>query len=141
MCAAVNVGIAANTSEQLEVGDDKKSPARARHALYSLMREAGWPAELVDAACLALSEVVTNAIVHGGGVARTEVEIEPRRLVVSVTDRNAEPPIRRLPDAASPDGRGLMLLEVLSDRWGYASEVAAAAKCVWFELLRSPPMG
>src|SRR5690348_1552560 len=88
--------------------------------------------ELMDAASLLVSELVTNAIVHartdvgfhaavGGGVFRAEV-----------TDGNPTVPTPRRPSGLAGTGRGLQLIEQLATRWGVTT--SGSGKTIWFEL-------
>ncbi|MGE0795980.1 MAG: ATP-binding protein, partial [Acidimicrobiia bacterium] len=80
-----------------------------------------------------LSEVVTNAVVHGGGHARIEVEHDLGRVRVSVSDVSDTPPRRLDLGVDATSGRGVMLLDQLAARWGV--DVAPhRGKTVWFEL-------
>ena len=91
-------------------------------------------------ACLVVTEVVTNALVHGGGIVQVDIALEQDGVRVGVVDRSAAMPVRRTPDPVTPSGRGVMLIELLSVRWG--TELlpeGPGAKRVWFELLRTPP--
>ena len=85
-----------------------------------------------DTVALLVSEVVTNALVHGTGQVRVRVLPLGRGVRIEVHDGSAQPPALR---RASPDdegGRGIALVERLADRWG--SEPLAEGKTVWFEL-------
>lgn len=89
-------------------------------------------AELVEAASLLLSELVTNSIVH----ARTDIEVrliaDDHMVRAEVSDGNPVVPSTRRPHELAGTGRGLQLIEQLATRWGVsASEVG---KTVWFEL-------
>jgi anti-sigma regulatory factor (Ser/Thr protein kinase) len=91
-------------------------------------------ARLQDAALL-VSEVVTNAIVHGGGDDAFELRarLADDRLRVEVT--NSGPGLAPEPRATepSPDGGfGLFLVERLARRWGLVRHLGKTR--VWFEL-------
>jgi len=91
-------------------------------------------AQLQDAALL-VSEVVTNAIVHGGEGAAFELRarLADDRLRVEVT--NSGPGLAPEPRATeqSPDGGfGLFLVERLARRWGLVRHLGTTR--VWFEL-------
>ena len=89
--------------------------------------------EMIDAATLLLSELVTNAIVH----ARTNVEvhlvIDDLMLRAEVSDGNPALPEPRRPNGLNGTGRGLQLIDRLASRWGV--QTSDAGKTVWFELL------
>lgn len=66
---------------------------------------------------LAVHEVASNAIVHGGGRGHLRVERAGDELVFHVKDGNGSPtrPVVRPPDPDAPRGRGLWLAEHLAD--------------------------
>lgn len=87
---------------------------------------------------LLVSELVTNAVQHGGPygpTATVDLQVEARSdlVRVEVTDAGSGDP--RPGDGAidRPAGRGLMLVEALATRWG--CDRLPAGKTVWFELL------
>jgi anti-sigma regulatory factor (Ser/Thr protein kinase) len=98
--------------------------------------------DLVDAAELLVTELVTNAVVHAGTRARVLIITAGDRsdVRIEVHDDAYEPP--RIggfdPDAVS--GRGLALVDAISDRWGIEPDgPARPGKRVWFELrVRTP---
>lgn len=89
--------------------------------------------ELAEVAELLVSEVVTNAVLH----ATTEslsvlVQAHHGQLLVSVADSDLQRPSMREPTADSTGGRGLYLLDSLSEHWGV--DQWAGGKAVWFTL-------
>ena len=89
--------------------------------------------EAREVAILLVSELVTNAMRHGGEPIRLVANITPSGLRVEVYDGNVDafPAVRDMrPDA--PGGRGLRLVDALADRWGTIE--ADDGKCVWFEI-------
>jgi anti-sigma regulatory factor (Ser/Thr protein kinase) len=81
-----------------------------------------------------VSEVVTNAIVHGdpGGVIEVRASRAADALRIEVTDRGpglASSP--RSTTSAPEGGFGLFLVEQLSRRWGLVRHSATTR--VWFE--------
>lgn len=96
------------------------------------------PADLVDDAELLVSELVTNAVRHGGPEVSVRVRVEPATLDVAVRDDGATvPPARPLaPDASSPTGRGLLLVDTVSAEWGVTPSNPPPGKTVWFRLAR-----
>ncbi|MET7419916.1 ATP-binding protein [Dactylosporangium sp. NPDC005555] len=83
---------------------------------------------------LLLCELVTNALVHGGGVTAVELRHVGQALRVSVRDGGAEAPIVRDVPPDADYGRGLALVEALASRWGVDRSHAEPGKCVWLEL-------
>jgi len=91
----------------------------------------GWGrSELADTMELLVSELVTNALVHGAGAIWLRL-IRGSVLLCEVGDDGPELPYIR--DAADTDesGRGLQLVSVLARSWG--TYRTATGKVVWFE--------
>lgn len=88
---------------------------------------------LLDEARLLVSELVTNAVVHGSPPVTMRVDCEGgRSMVVAVSDGSPRPPVRREADGSAVSGRGIALVDLLSDRWGV--EVTETGKTTWFSL-------
>lgn len=81
-----------------------------------------------------VSEIVTNAILHARTPFVVTVSPHPTAIRVEVTDGSSSFPARRTYDPTEPTGRGLAIVDAMSDRWGVAA--APAGKTVWFELER-----
>jgi anti-sigma regulatory factor (Ser/Thr protein kinase) len=114
--------------------DDPRAAGRARRFLRDFLARADVPEDVAATAALCLSELVTNAVVHAGSRSDLRATLDTA-LTVSVRDRGG-PADDAAPDA-DPDplrvhGRGLQLVEALSDRWG--SEHDALGTHVWFTL-------
>jgi two-component sensor histidine kinase len=92
-----------------------------------------------DAVLLLVTELVTNAIVHARSPVQVSVAVDDSRVRVAVHDRAPRPPIRRPASEEALNGRGLLLLERLSDRWGF--DAGPAGKSVWFEIGTEPAAG
>ena len=117
--------------------------AEVRAALRQLLRgHRGWVgSDRVDVAELLTSELVANALVHTDRDAEVAVRLGGRRLSsaahrlrVEVRDFVARHPRPRCPDSEGTSGRGLLLVQSLSDAWGVLPHTTG--KIVWFELER-----
>jgi len=91
------------------------------------------PAEVLEAAQLTISELVTNALLHApGGSAPIELtlRLEPDRLRVEVLNQGEPfvPDVQDLDDLTG--GRGLRIVDRLADSWGVRAE---GGTCVWAE--------
>ncbi|MCK1814929.1 ATP-binding protein [Streptomyces sp. XM4011] len=121
---------------QLEVGPEPSEVRRARHWLRERLAGTGVSPGQVDTLTLLVSELVTNAVVHTGSpavlrlVMRESACRHPVRL--EVADRSALAPRPRSADTDDTCGRGLELVDLLADRWGWQRE--PAGKRVWCEL-------
>lgn len=88
--------------------------------------------DLVDAAELLVSEVVTNALVHAGTDIEVALSFVDGGLRVEVSDGSPHAPSPRGYGPSAGTGRGLMLLQELVDDWGVVP--GEAGKTVWFAL-------
>lgn len=110
--------------------------AAARQQLRELLHD--WAdTDQMDSAVLLVSEMVTNVLVHTDGDALLVAEMtrhgaEPRRLRVEVADASDDLPHKRRPGELASSGRGLVLMELLADRWGV--DPRGEGKSIWFEL-------
>lgn len=91
------------------------------------------PPDRRDVVLLVISELVTNAVRQGDGPVRITLEAADDSLMVEVFDTG-----HRLPamgDAAldSTGGRGLHMIETVSDGWGVREDLNG--KTVWARLL------
>lgn len=81
-----------------------------------------------------VSEVVTNAILHAGTPFAVRVTTGEHTIRVEVTDDSGAMPIKRAYASTAATGRGLHIIEAMSDRWGVS--LLDTGKTVWFELQR-----
>lgn len=83
-----------------------------RHALHVAILAAGLSPGRATTYLFAISEVLNNAVVHGGGGGLVTLSQQPNRLVAVVQDRLPTPPFQVPAELPSPDsegGRGLWL--------------------------------
>jgi hypothetical protein len=117
---------------------------------------------LVQAAELAVSELVTNAVrastqarsarPPGSPTGLPVVELrlagDHQRLLVEVSDHDPGPPVATAVDPERDGGRGLLLVEAVSERWGYyypatdaiAPERSPALAATGPQFLAAPPL-
>jgi PAS domain S-box-containing protein len=107
------------------------SVAEARSAVRSLLTNAGRE-DLLDAAVLLVSEVVTNALLHAGTDIDLAARLDDEGLLVEVGDGSPNLPARRRYATTSGTGRGLLMLDSMVDDWGAAAR--DGGKVVWFRL-------
>jgi anti-sigma regulatory factor (Ser/Thr protein kinase) len=107
------------------------SVPRARH--LARVQLADWGAdEQSEVVELLVSELITNTLHHAWGPIRLTLRLHDGTLRCEVQDAN--PALPRMRNAHKDDegGRGLHLLDLLSQRWG--SNLTPAGKVIWFEL-------
>ncbi|MET8509022.1 ATP-binding protein [Streptomyces sp. NPDC004787] len=105
-----------------------------RRALRSWFGRAGAPDQRAADALLLVSEVVTNALRHGGTPSELCLDGTDRALWVQVSDTSPELPRPHGPHRARrASGHGLYLLERLAARWG-AVPRGRTGKTVWFQV-------
>ena len=110
-----------------------RAPGQARHQVASDLN--AFSTELVSRACLVVSELVTNSVVHGprGGSPRIDVRVRVVDGVLRIEVANRLQPFRferGLPPFDSLTGRGLSVVEGTADRWGIED---GTQTCVWAE--------
>jgi anti-sigma regulatory factor (Ser/Thr protein kinase) len=120
---------------ELELPRSELGPLLARRALarwYGLFLDDD---ELADATTI-VSELVTNAVVHGTGQIHLRTDLDADRLVVHVIDEGSgfEHKARQVP-ADQLHGRGLLIVDATSSRWG----IYEGTTHVWAEVERSGP--
>ncbi|MFP5346533.1 MAG: ATP-binding protein [Actinomycetes bacterium] len=145
----------------LHLAADESAPRRAREFLRRLLAGRDVDAGTGQDAELCLSEVVTNAVIHARTSMEIAITLDGGRLTVAVRDggapaasdpaasfsgrggrangRAAVPNGSSQPAAEAPDvgGRGLLLVEHLTERWSY--ETTTQGTTASFEMLLRPP--
>jgi anti-sigma regulatory factor (Ser/Thr protein kinase) len=86
---------------------------------------------------LLVTELVTNAVRHGGDRGELPIRLELERVDGHVHVRVEDPGTTFIPPPAiltgdAAGGWGLFLVDQVADRWGVSP--ASAGTCVWFEL-------
>jgi anti-sigma regulatory factor (Ser/Thr protein kinase) len=108
-----------------------QAPRSARTAVCAVL--AGWgyrDDHWLETAAVVVSELVTNAVRHGGGCLELDIESHDGRVIIAVADGSSVVPRRRAPDDVG--GRGLALIEGMSRGWGVHDH--EGGKRVWVEL-------
>jgi anti-sigma regulatory factor (Ser/Thr protein kinase) len=103
-----------------------------------MLREWGLD-DIAGTAELLVSELVTNAVTASRAMAdaRTiwlRLSSDKARLLIEVWDANPPPPVPRTETLDEEDGRGLLLVTSLSERWNWRLLRESYGKVVWCEL-------
>jgi anti-sigma regulatory factor (Ser/Thr protein kinase) len=115
------------------------APARARHEIAEQLNgELG--ATRKQEVVLLVGEIVANCVVHADADESDEIVMElaigPDFVRIAVTDRGSPSvPTVRPKSSSLEGGRGLALVEELSDRWGITRDGTQLTR-VWFEVRR-----
>jgi anti-sigma regulatory factor (Ser/Thr protein kinase) len=117
-----------------EFPHDSQSIPRAREVAKRCLD--GEDAETVEIVTLLVSEIVTNAIRYTAADFTVTIEHDEQRIEVQVTDQGGGTPSPRRPDPSDPTGRGLMIVQALSDEWGVTRH-PDGSKAVWFRISRT----
>ncbi|MER7771369.1 ATP-binding protein [Kitasatospora sp. NPDC096140] len=133
---------------QLAVQADPAEVGRARRWVRSRLLNHGVDpdAPMAETVVLVVSELVTNAVVHTGCPAvlrlclpMTEEEpreasgsVAPLRVEVADASQAAPAPRHAGADEDATNGRGLELVELLCERWGWYPD--GSGKRVWCEI-------
>jgi hypothetical protein len=111
------------------------APAEARTLITEVCQAWGIP-QVLDAALIVASELVTNAVVHASGALHVTVLLRQSQLHLIVRDQSTDPP-RRLKStlrtsagvSLETGGRGLPLLDAVCRSWGHLA--SDTGKAVW----------
>ena len=127
----------------LELGAYETAPSCARLHTRNVLAEWQIPRDLIADAEMICSELATNAL-RATWALPEHVPIALRllanaeRLVIEVWDAHPGQPARQSPVGSAESGRGLQIVDSLSNRWG-ARRLNADLKAVWAELLIARP--
>ena len=101
---------------------DLSAPGAARRALEAMNGAADQT--LIERGSLAVTEIVTNSVLHAGLAPSQQIELHvsllPELLRIEVSDEGKgfiSKPVASKPDHA-PGGWGLWVVDQLTDRWG-----------------------
>ena len=124
------------------LGRGPQAARTARRLTRNTLRDWGLVSLVEDAETI-VGEFVANAVTHAvattpvGGFRRSNVENLGLRLlrrtgevICAVLDPSDVAPVLRVPGGAEEAGRGLQMVDALSDVWGW-SPVAGRGKAVW----------
>lgn len=121
--------------QQHVASGDPEALTEARHMIRAAV--AAWGArERSDEIELVADELITNALMHTEGAAIVTLRVltaSDRRMRVEVEDSSSALPRRREAGESGVSGRGLLLVDLLSDVWGV--EARGGGKCVWCEFV------
>jgi anti-sigma regulatory factor (Ser/Thr protein kinase) len=121
----------AGTSTTTSLPPHPSSIGAARRFVRTALMSAGRH-ELLEDAELAVSEVVTNAVVHAGTRVDIKLVVGPVLARIEVEDGSPNQPRARRYAITASTGRGLGLVNDVAADWGVRP--TERGKTVWFEL-------
>jgi serine/threonine-protein kinase RsbW len=106
------------------------APAHARRYVAGLLN--GVPRDITDEIAIMVSELATNCVRHTVTDFTVRVDRTASEVRVDVTDSGGGTPEVRSPELSEPSGRGLRIVEELSDAFGITQLADGPGKTVWF---------
>ena len=104
------------------------APSAARRIVAAMLGEH----PRLDDILLATSELVTNVVRHAGAVDHAELSLRRSEGAVRISVRQPGQPFDRTQYLSTdPHGRGLAIVEAITDRWGVEHD---GDLMVWFEV-------
>ena len=131
-------------TSHLELRPILSAASNARAHTRAVLAEWGL-AQLSEITELVVSEITTNALRESRAIKQSLpspvhlwLRAHRRGLIVIVWDANPQPPIRKDVSDDAVSGRGLMIVEALTSRWGWYEPQDMGGKRVWCEIARQP---
>ena len=113
----------------VHLSSDTASLGEGRRFVAQTLRNWHVDEARIEPVMLVANELVANAIVHAHSAPVLSLEAAGSDLLLRVTDESPNPPVAREATAEQDGGRGLMLVEALSDHWGI--DPNTSGKSVW----------
>lgn len=107
------------------------SASEARRLVASTLRDWSRPSA-IDDACLVVSELVTNAVIHAGTECTLTLRLGADDVLIEVGDTGHGTPEPQLLRPSVPGGHGLRVVSALSTAWGIVP--SDLGKSVWVRL-------
>ncbi|WP_189329931.1 ATP-binding protein [Actinoplanes ianthinogenes] len=105
----------------------------ARRTLPEILTRTPRP-DLYDEVDLVLTELISNAVRHGGGLREAQLADTGDHLRLIAADDDPRGPAVRARQTDRPNGRGIHLIQAIADRWGVERHHTEPGKRVWADL-------
>ncbi|MEU5197272.1 ATP-binding protein [Streptomyces scabiei] len=116
----------------------------ARDRVRRVALDWGLTESVTDDLALLTSELVTNAVIHVGSATGREIgvtlRLSPECVRLEVRDSGATLPTPREPDQEDQNGRGLLLVGMLADRWDVITQVVGKTVFAEIDLKKPTPV-
>lgn len=116
---------------QIDLTAEPTAASRARWFAREVVQEWGYKG-CEDEVALAVTELVANAVVHARSATSLTLLDTGSGVQIRVRDDEPTPPSVRTFSIDDTNGRGMFLVESLSDHWGI--EPAPPGKVVWLDI-------
>ena len=90
------------------------------------------PSATKESIAIMVSELATNAVLHATSSFKLTVDQTGSRIRIAASDTGGGSPRVQSPNKLEPHGRGLRIIEALSDDWGVTEAEGQPGKVVWF---------
>jgi anti-sigma regulatory factor (Ser/Thr protein kinase) len=120
-----------------ELPADPSVMAKCRAMVREALAEWRLP-DLIDDVVVVVTELLGNAIIHGGPPIRVVLTAGEGTVTGSVTDGGAGWPRFCTAGTELEHGRGLRIVAALTERWGVEPVPSGAGKTIWFTCARHP---
>lgn len=119
----------------LTLTPERQSVAVGRHWIVRVAAAAGVTGMANQVVELLASELLSNAVLHGADGRAIHLWFRGGEEVVRVSVSDSAParPVVLHPDVVAPSGRGMAIVEAMSNRWGVDPQ-GQGGKTVWFEV-------
>jgi len=118
---------------RVQLDPNPLSVAAARDECDDLLHDLHVAQDMISTACVIVSELVSNAVLHARTASELALEAHGRTLRVEVTDASIDDLHTCGSASTSLGGRGLQIVDAFSDgHWGVVHD--GGFKCVWAEL-------
>lgn len=107
------------------------SVSAARRFVCAVVAAWGYP-DLAERTKVPVSELMTNAVRHARRPVDLRVHRTRREVIVEISDDDPHAPQPRMADPEDENGRGLMLVDSMTDAWG--TRLTGSGKTIWFSL-------
>ena len=122
-------------SAQLDLDHDVTAPRAARRFVSDVLATWGLGDGVVERSQLLVSELVSNAVLHGSAPVRMSIVDDSGAapgICVEVSNAGDGKPVMRRAERDELSGRGLQLIDELAVSWGTRSDDGRTA--VWFRI-------
>jgi anti-sigma regulatory factor (Ser/Thr protein kinase) len=119
----------AGATVSYQVPQELAAVPEIRHAAGAVLDDWGIETQLRGETLLLLSELTTNALLHGRPPVEVRLSRGRRHITLEVHDGAPTLPRRERPGEDDEHGRGLLLVSLMSQRWG--TRPTPQGKAVW----------